>query len=92
MLKSKFIIFTLTSFLVFDFTFCQLFPTKIKIKHLEPARYNIGKKPDISIIEIDGGRRNQQDAFLEQLITPQNTTSVSLLFASLLRSSVYAFI
>jgi len=42
--------------------------TYVTIKSVRPAQFSIGMKPNVAVIEAKGGRRNNQDAFIENLI------------------------
>ena len=42
--------------------------TSVTIRSVKPAPYHLGMSSEVSLIEVDGGRRNQQDAVAEQLI------------------------
>lgn len=49
------------------FVGCSL-PSYVTIRSLRPAQFNIGAKPNVVVVEAKGGRRNNQDIFIENLI------------------------
>jgi hypothetical protein len=40
----------------------------INIRSLKPANIHLGQSPEIGVASIEGGRRNQQDAVVEELV------------------------
>ena len=42
-------------------------PRHVTVNELRPAPYNVGTTPDVAVIEVDGGRRDLQDATIEAL-------------------------
>ena len=42
-------------------------PRHVTVNELRPALYNVGTAPNVAVIEVDGGRRDLQDATIEAL-------------------------
>ncbi len=42
--------------------------TTVTIRSIKPAPTHLGKSPAVGIIDVDGGRRDLQDALIEQLV------------------------
>lgn len=43
-------------------------PRYATVRQLEAAQYNVGATPEVAVVEVEGGRRDLQDAVVEALI------------------------